>query len=311
MNQVTRFGDFIQPFQIESVGVRGRLVRLGPAIDAMLRPHGYPPPVASLLAEAASLTVVLASGLKYDGVFTFQVHGDGPVGLMVADITSDGTLRGYARYDAARLEEPRAAEGPVPRLLGAGHMAFTVDQGPDTERYQGITALEGATLGECAHHYFRQSDQVDAAITLAAAPANTANGEYRAAALSIQRLPPQTSTTATHADPDAEDDWRRAVILMSSATPEELLDPALSAEGLLLRLFHVDGVRAYRRRPLRHGCRCSRNRVVRTLAAFPLDELATMADDGIVTVVCEFCKADYTVRLDEMNLDASASSDAR
>lgn len=291
------FTDFIQPFQIEAAGLRGRLVRLGPAVDAVLARHGYPTPVASMLAETLAMTAVLASGLKYDGVFSLQMQGDGPVGLVIADLSSDGAMRGYARFDAERLGDTGSQPAaPVPRLLGAGHMAFTVDQGPDTERYQGITPLEGATLAECAHTYFRQSEQLETAIsvTSAAAPENC---HHRAAALMIQRLP-----DAADADDEAEEDWRRAVILMSSATPGELLDATLSPARLLYRLFHEDGVRIYRQRPLFHRCRCSRAKVERTLQAFPREEIVALAEDGAVRVTCEFCKTDYV--LDEAQLDA-------
>jgi molecular chaperone Hsp33 len=284
------FGDFVQPFQIEGPGLRGRLVRLGAAVDAVVEPHDYPPAVEAMLAEAMAMGAVLASGLKYDGIFTLQMQGDGPVGLLMVDVTSDGDMRGYVRYDADRLEAAEAASGaPVPRFLGAGHMAFTVDQGPDTERYQGVTALEGATLGECAHAYFRQSEQVETAIRLCVS--DTGTGGRRAAALMLQRLP-----EATGADADAEEDWRRAVILMSSATPQELLEPGLSANQILYRLFHEDGVRVYRRRDLRHRCRCSRDKVQRILRSFPAAEVREMAEaDGAITVTCEFCKATYVL----------------
>jgi len=294
----TSFGDFVQPFQIEKAGLRGRLVRLGPAVEAAVAGHGYPPAVAGLLAEALAMTAVLASGLKYEGVFSLQVQGDGPVGLMVTDAASDGALRGYARFDAERLATPGPQPaGAVPRLLGAGHMAFTVDQGPNTERYQGITALEGATIGECAHAYFRQSEHLDTAIIVCATEMGASGDGPRAAALMIQRLPGE----GPDPDPEGEDDWRRAVILMSSVSTDELLAPGLDANDVLYRLFHEDGVRVYRRRPLHHDCRCSRERVVRTLKAFPEDEIAALAEDGLVTVTCEFCKADY--RFDAAALD--------
>ncbi|HSO42084.1 MAG TPA: Hsp33 family molecular chaperone HslO [Rhodospirillales bacterium] len=290
------FGDFVQPFQIEGPGLRGRLVRLGAAVDAVVGSHDYPPAVEAMLAEAMAMGAVLASGLKYDGIFTLQMQGDGPLGLLMVDVTSDGDMRGYARYDAERLEAAGAAPGaPVPRFLGAGHMAFTVDQGPETERYQGITALEGATLSEVAHGYFRQSEQVETAIRLCVARADHGRGR-RAAALMLQRLPESTGLGA-----DAEDDWRRAVILMSSATPQELLEPALSANQILYRLFHEDGVRVYRRRDLRHRCRCSRAKVERILRSFPAAEISEMAEaDGAITVTCEFCKATYVLREDEL-----------
>lgn len=284
------FHDHVQPFQIEGPGLRGRLVRLGPAVEAVLAGHAYPPAVAGQLAEAMAMAAVLASGLKYDGIFTLQLQGDGPIHLMIVDITSGGDMRGYARFDAQRLPDAAAiSEGPVPRLFGAAHMSFTVDQGPGTDRYQGITELEGATLGDCCHAYFRQSEQLQTAILLCASDAAEARWGRRAAALMIQRLP-----MASHADAElAEDDWRRAVILMSSATPAELLATDLASADLLYRLFHEDGVRLFRTRELRHRCRCSREKVQRTLRSFPIEELMTMREDGLLRVTCEFCKAEY------------------
>jgi molecular chaperone Hsp33 len=254
-----------------------------------LSPNTYPPAVASMLAEAMAMGAVLASGLKYDGIFTLQLQGDGPVGLIVVDITSEGHMRGCARFDAERLDAGRhGPEGPVPRLLGAGHMAFTVDQGPDTDRYQGITLLEGATLSDCAHTYFRQSEQLITAIRLCSSNMAEAGSPPRAAALMLQRLP-----ASGLAEDQADEDWRRAVVMMSSATTAELLTPELSSEQLLYRLFHEDGVRVFRPRRLRHQCRCSRDRVFRLLGQFPPEDLAMMAEDGRITVTCEFCKSGY------------------
>jgi molecular chaperone Hsp33 len=295
------FADHVQPFQIEAVGVRGRLVRLGPAVDAAIRPHAYPAPVAAMVAEALALGVVLASGLKYDGVFSLQLQGEGPLRLVVIDVTSSGDLRACARFEAGAIDcLPPAAD--VPRLFGGGLMAFTVDQGPATERYQGITALEGASLGDCAHAYFRQSEQLETAISLCTTDFTASAEPPRAAALMIQRLPPAPSLIDTF----AEDDWRRAVALMSSASVGEMLAPALPSAQLLYRLFHEDGVRIYRQRPLRHHCRCSRDRVVQTLRAFPPEELAEMAEPAErsqpprIIVTCEFCKARFELTLHEL-----------
>lgn len=299
------FSDHVLPFQIEAVGVRGRLVRLGPAVEAVIGPHGYPPPIATIVAEALALGVVLASGLKYDGVFSLQLQGEGPVRLVVVDVTSGGDLRACARFEADGVDRlPASANGevPLPRLFGGGVMAFTVDQGPQTERYQGITAMEGASLGDCAHAYFRQSEQLDTAIHLCTTGFTSAAEPPRAAALMIQRLPPPPGA----GEADGEDDWRRAVVLMSSATAGEMLAPGLPSAHLLYRLFHEDGVRIYRQRALRHRCRCSRERVISTLRAFPLDELADMtetveaADEPRIVVVCEFCKARYELALGEL-----------
>ena len=281
------------------MGVRGRLVRLGPALDRILGPHRYPAAVAEILAESVTMASVLATGLKYEGIFILQTTGDGPVGTLVADVTNHGALRGYARFDAARLAATDSAVGPVPRLLGAGHMAFTVDQGPDTERYQGITELTGATLADCAHTYFRQSEQLETAIAIRARAHEGETGFVagaRACALVLQHLPTSTpsGSAEARARDEAEDEaWRRAVILMSSLTTAEMLDPDLPPRDLLYRLFHQEGIRVYRPRPLAQGCRCSRDRVASTLRMLPRRDVDEMSDDGAVTVTCEFCKAEY------------------
>lgn len=283
--------DLVQPFQIDRTALRGRLVRLGGLVDAIVRKHDYPEPVAAMLAEAVTLAVVLAGALKYEGVFTLQTKGDGPIRLMVADVTSEGAVRGYCQHDAEKLERAmKGAGAPVPRLLGAGYIAFTVDQGEHTDRYQGIVELQGATLADCAHHYFRQSEQLQAGIKVAV---GRENGAWRAGGIMLQRVPIEGGTAA--ADPEVQEDgWRRAMILMSSSTAEELLDARLTANELLFRLFHEDGVRVWKPQALAARCRCSRERVERILRAMPEEDLADMAlDGGRVEVACEFCNERY------------------
>jgi molecular chaperone Hsp33 len=290
--------DLVQPFQIDPFQLRGRLVRLGPLIDRILTRHAYPEPVAALLGEAIALAVALARALKYQGVFTLQTKGDGPVRLMVADVTEAGAVRGYAQYDADRLARAIAAaesgggvQAPVPRLLGTGYLAMTVDQGEHTDRYQGIVELQGATLAQCIHHYFRQSEQVEAGLKVAVArrPQGDGTARWRAGCLMIERLPAEDPLRR-----DAEDEgWRRAMILMSSSTSQELVDPLLAPRALLYRLFHEDGVRAHAPRPLAAECRCTRERVETMLRALAPDELEDMKVDGRILVTCQFCSAVY------------------
>ncbi len=292
-------GDALQPFRLGRRRLRGQHVRLGATVQTILSQTDYPAPVATLLGELLALTVVLGGSLKYDGVFTAQARGDGPIGTLVADLTSTGALRGYASYDRAAIERVSGAldQDLVPRLLGAGHLAFTVDQGPDTERYQGIVELEGASLSSCAHTYFRQSEQIASAIKLAAAPVD---GLWRAGALMLQRVPGEGGIEtdaevedddggADWVEADPEEDWRRAVILMSSVSDAELLDPALDSVRLLYRLFHAEGARLARPRELRFACRCSRERVIHVLRSLPRQEVETMKIDGRVVVTCQFC----------------------
>jgi molecular chaperone Hsp33 len=293
--------DFVLPFHLEGASVSGRFVRLGPAANAILSRHDYPPPIAALLGETLLLSAGLAGALKYDGVFTLQAKGSGPVSILVADVTTDGALRGYAQYDAARIpaEVTLRREGQsVPTWLGAGHLAFTVDQGEHTQRYQGIVALEGATLAECVHHYFRQSEQVETAIKVAVD--QDAEG-WHGAALFLQRLP------VAGAKKEAADDlWVDALALMATVTNTELADFDLSPSDLLFRLFHEIGVRVHDIKPLEDRCRCSEDKVVNMLRAFPKTEIETLKKDDVVEVSCEFCQRLY--RFDDAALERIYSS---
>ena len=289
--------DALLPFRLERANLRGRAVRLGPAIDAILTRHDYPPPVADLLGEALALAAVLAGTLKYDGVFTLQAKGDRPVGMLVCDVTSDGDLRGFAEVDKAAYAAlgPSAPDGPVPRFLGAGHLAFTVDQGPDMERYQGIVDLAGATLTECAQHYFRQSEQIETLLRLGVGRPDGAG--WQASALMIQRVPmtggfggrAQADDTG-HADEERrEDDWRRLAMLLGTVRNAEALAPDVDPSRLLFRLFHEDGVRIFEPQELRDRCRCSDERAESALRMLDAEDLEAMTIDGIVTVACQFC----------------------
>ncbi len=293
------------PFQVPSLDLRGRLVRLGPSLDAMLEKHNYPQAVGELLAEAMTLAATLATSIKYDGIFTLQIRGDGPVRLLVTDVTSTGQMRGYAQFDRPSLDAALAKDAPdispVPRLLGAGTLAFTVDQGPDTERYQGVVALEGATLADCAQGYFRQSEQLKTGLRLAVSRTSPGDGSeqqrahWRGAALMIQRLPGELTPDGFSDDSEEADDrWRRAVILLSTTTDKEMLDGSLPAQNLLYRLYHEEGVHASPPRLLEFGCRCSRPRIENVLRSFPKAEIADLKDDsGEIVVTCEFCLTDY------------------
>jgi molecular chaperone Hsp33 len=293
------FTDQIQPFMIDAGAIRGRLVRLGPALDSILSGHGYPGPVAERLAETLALAAALAGSLKFDGIFTLQLQSEGALPLVVADITSAGHLRGYARYDEEKLAAAIAAEGSiVQRFFTKGYLAFTVDQGPDTDRYQGIVELTGDTLADCAHEYFRQSEQLDTGFRLAVRAADQSRGEsaghgWQAAVIMIQRMPTGPQSPILTAD-EAEEAWRRAEIMMDSAKESELFDADLTADRLIYRLYHADGLHLYDNRSLEARCRCSAERVEGTLKSFPREQVEEMKDEnGVVAVVCEFCKTGY------------------
>jgi len=288
--------DLVQPFLIESSGIRGRLLRLENVCDRILSRHAYPESVARLLAEMLALCGGLASLIKYDGVFTLQASGDGPLRMMVVDVTSDGAMRGYAGFDQARIDLLTAETGDsptIPQLFGKGHLAFTVDRDKYSDRYQGIVALTGDSLADCMQHYFMQSEQLQSGIVLAAGR----RGEHwLSAALVLQRLPEE----AVHAIED-EDDWRRAMVLQASCTEDELLDDSLALNDVLFRLFHEEGVRVFEPRSVAEGCRCSRQKLENVLKSMPRPEIEDLKIEGAVEVTCEFCTAVY--RFDDSDLD--------
>lgn len=285
--------DLILPFQLAGGAVRGRLARIGPSLDAILDGHGYPARVGRLLAETVALAAVLAGALKYDGIFTLQAQGNGPVTLLLADITSDGAMRAYARFDEDKLAALPEGGDTVPTLLGTGYLAFTVDQDSATDRYQGIVELTGATLADCAKEYFAQSEQLDTEVMVASRPPAQGQG-WSVGAIMIQRMPgSQPGAPILMAD-ESREAWNTATILMGSLTEKELLDPALPVEQVAFRLFHAEDLRAWESKALAAKCRCSLPKIAGALRSIPREEITALKDDsGQVTVTCEFCRTVY------------------
>jgi len=285
--------DLVAAFQIEGWPVRGRIARLGAAIDEILTRHAYPEPVANLLGEACALAALVGSSLKIEGRLIVQAQGDGPVSYVVCDYDSEGSLRGYCRYDEARVAE--VSQGfvrPGARtLLGDGLFVMTIDQGPDTERYQGVTAIEGETLALCAEQYFDQSEQTPTRVRLAVAQLQTEDGfVWRAGGMLLQNIAEDQARGST------QDVWERAQALFETLGEDELVDPTVPPEVLLFRLFHEDGVRLEQARPLRAFCRCSEERIRAVLQSFSLEERADMVEpDGAIKVTCEYCSRTYAI----------------
>jgi molecular chaperone Hsp33 len=281
--------DVVGAFQIEGEPVRGRVARLGPAIDEILKGHDYPEPVANLLGEACALAALVGSNLKFDGRLIVEARGAGPVRYVVADYDTSGGLRGYCRFDADEVAAAsRGFSGAGARtLLGEGVFMMTVDQGQDMERYQGVTTIEGETLALCAEQYFAQSEQTPTRVRLAVGPDGEA---WRAGGFLIQHI------AADEARGDTVEAWNRTQAFFETIGEDELLDTGLASETLLFRLFHEDGVRVFGSRPLRAFCRCSEERIVTVLKSFDAAEREDMVeDDGKIRVTCEYCSRIYAV----------------
>ncbi|QWG13812.1 Hsp33 family molecular chaperone [Bradyrhizobium sediminis] len=299
--------DAVLPFEVASLDLRGRLTRLGPALDDVLTKHDYPAPVGKLLGEAIVLTTLLGSSLKFDGRFILQTQTDGPVSFLIVDFQAPDRLRAYARYDPKRLKEGQDSGA----LLGKGHLAMTIDQGPDMSRYQGLVALDGGSLEDAAHEYFLRSEQIPTRVCLAVGEEWRGGGagpkhRWRAGGVLLQFLPkaperarqadlhPGDAPEGVAAHTVAEDDaWIEGQSLISTVEDIELIDPDLSGERLLYRLFHERGVRVFAPLPLRAQCSCSRDAVSAMLKSFAPDDRAAMVKDDKVVVTCEFCSSVY------------------
>ncbi|GBQ29241.1 Hsp33 family molecular chaperone HslO [Gluconacetobacter sacchari] len=290
----------VTPFYLAGRPVRGRLVRLGALADALLSRHDNPDIVLRLAGEALALVGGLASALKFQGSFSLQAKGDGPVSLLVADCTHAGALRFHAHSDddAVAALAARDPDTDAARLLGGGYLAFTVDQGPDTELHQGIVAITGASLSDMAAHYFETSEQHACWVRLACAHTDLG---WRAAALVLERIATEGGLAAqTLPQGDEAEMWSTAVTLAATVTDAELLDDGLSSEALLYRLFHAEDVCADRPRALAFGCRCSRARLSGILETFGHEDLDHMAEDGTISMHCAFCNISFRFGRDEI-----------
>ena len=312
--------DRVIPFAVEALDARGRVVRLGHLVDRVLERHAYPAPVSRLLGEMIVLAVLLGTSLKFDGRFQLQTRTDGAVDMLVVDFEAPDRVRAYARFDAQRLADLGDTVTP-PQLLGRGHLALTIDQGPTMQRYQGIVALEGQSIEEAAHQYFRQSEQIPTRVRLAVGEAmggQAGRHAWRAGGLIVQFLPtsPERMRQADLAPGDApagseiaaapsEDDaWVEARMLVETVEDHELVDPMLTSEELLYRLFHERGVRVFDPQPVVERCRCSRDRILSMLQQFSDEERRAMVgDDGRIGITCEFCSTHYHVEPGEVGID--------
>lgn len=301
--------DAVIPFQVNPLDVRGRSVQLGPMLDSILERHDYPEPVARLLAETITLTVLLGTALKFDGKFILQTQTDGPVSMIVTDFTTPDSIRAYARYDEEALEQ--IGEPDTATLLGRGSLAMTIDQGEYMQRYQGVVQLDGTSLEDVARQYFRQSEQIPTEIRLAVGEVLTRReGQapkhaWTAGGILVQFLPDTEERMrqrdlhggdGDHENKDQieEDDaWAETKFLMKTIGDIELTDIAVEPEKLLYRLFNEHGVRVYESTKVRDNCSCSKQKVTDMLAGLSSEERRNSEEEGEIHVKCEFCSQSY------------------
>lgn len=282
----------------------GRICRLDNVLKTIVNKHGYMKNVSAALTETTALTVLLANALKFEGLFTLQLQGNGPVSTIVVDVTSDGKMRACANYDKDRLERAfalRKNEGEIeatPHLLGTGTLAFTIDNGTDNY-HQGVVELRGKNLEECALRYFKQSEQIETMLKLYVDVPETEDGEWKAGGILLQRIPELGGkdidlTNLSELKNEAE-------ILMNSLKKEELFDSNLSLNEILYRLYHANNLTITKENHYEFSCRCSREKLLNTLRGFSEDDLSSMLnEDNKITAKCGFCSENYEFTIPEI-----------
>jgi molecular chaperone Hsp33 len=266
------YADTLQRFLFEGSAVRGELVHLDRTWTTMLDGRDYPEPVRAILGEFTAAIALLASTIKFEGSLILQIQGDGPVSLLVVECDSHGVMRGMAKWGQL------PAEGGLRQLVGDGKLVITIDPKGGRERYQGIVELQGETVADVLMAYMQRSEQLPTHLWLAA-------NQQQASGLLLQRMPEDGSEYA-------DEDWNRTNLLAETVTREELLE--LAPQQLIHRLYHEEDVRLFEPRPLRFGCSCSRDRVIRTLRILGYQDLQQLLQErGKVSVDCEFCNQHY------------------
>ncbi len=263
--------DTLQRFIFEHAPIRGELVQLAATWQAVTERHTYPPPLRRVLGELMAAGALLAATLKFEGALILQLHGTGPVKLIVVECAADHAMRATAKWDGD------IPDGDLRALLGSGRFVISLVADSGKQNYQGVVDLDADSIASALEHYMAASEQIDTRLWLAC-------DDSRAAGLLIQKLPENVS-----ADTDA---WPRAEHLASTVKSQELLE--LAPRELLHRLFHEEDLRVFEPRPVFFRCSCSRERVTGMLRMLGLDEARDIiAERGEVEVHCEFCNRRY------------------
>lgn len=290
-------------FNLDNNAFRGRIVRTGNVMKDIFANWVYPDNIAAAVAETTALGILLASLMKFDGLFTLQIQGDGPLSVLVTDVTSEGKVRTCAKYDAEKIAEAQALRKtsgeiePTPHWLGQGNLIFTIDQGPKTDLYQGVVDLQGKTLEECALRYFKYSEQIDTHLHLYV---KKENDIWKSAGILIQKMPTAGGKELSEDADELSEIWNENKILTDSLKPEEIFDESLPLEDVLFRLFHEHQVRIVKESEYHFGCRCNRDKLLNTLSAMKEDDINHMVENGKITATCNFCGQTYVFDKSEL-----------
>ncbi len=285
----------------------GRLVRLNTVLKTILKNHQYPQNVSSALAETTALAAVCSSMLKFNGLFTLQIQGNGPVSLLVTDVTADGKIRSCAKFDEKKLEQAKTLRKTqdifeeVPHLVGGGYMALTVDEQNGQPPYQGVVDLQGKTLTELALRYFDKSEQIPTLLKLFIKRPEGESRSYMAGGIILQKIPLKGGKKSDITPEKINQTWEDAAAFIESLKEDEMLDANLSLKQILTRLFHQNNLEISGVKNFEFGCRCSREKLQKTLSGFSPAEIEEMCDnEGNIEATCHFCSQKYSFKKTEL-----------
>ncbi len=279
--------DCLHRFMFEQYPIRGHLVHLDAAWRALIEHGDYPEAIRDTLGEAVAASLLLAATVKFEGVLSLQLQGDGPVHLLLAQCTSGLGVRGLARYQEGNIAGAGTDASRIVDLIGTGNLTVTLETDDGSQRYQGIVPITGQRLAESLQVYFENSEQLPTRLWLYA-------DLHSASGMLLQKLPgADSSPTSGAADAAAIDDaWRRVQLLGETLMPQELR--TLTDAEILHRLFNEDDVRLFEAAPVYFRCRCSRERVAGMLQGLGEAETrSVLAERGEVEVRCDFCNRAY------------------
>lgn len=298
-------GDTLKRFLLRGAPVRGEAVSLDRSWREVADRHAFPRSVRDRLGELCAAGLLLSASLKFDGALILQIHGDGPVALLVVECEADGSFRATAKLREGETCPEDADLATLVNARGRGRFVVTLDprtDSPNRQPYQGIVPFEGRSVAEVLERYMARSEQVPTRLWLAA-------DDARATGLLLQRLPSEgghaawtpgpadeaspASAATPHATPDEDEDgWSRLQQLADTVTRDELL--ALSSDSVLRRLFWQEPLHAFDSRGARFRCTCSRAKVASMLRMLGREEIdSIIAEQGSIGVRCEFCNTPY------------------
>lgn len=291
----------VLPFAVPQLDVRGRIVKLTHEVNTILKRHDYPDAVSEQLGKALVLTILVGSSMKFQGRFIVQAHTKGAIELLVCEYRSDGSIRGYAKFDPDAVSK----QG-ITNILGTGTLALTVDQGLHTERYQGVVLIEEAGLEHAAQTYFKQSEQIPSEIKLSAAQVTQRiDGHMKTSwvvgGILAQHMPAGEIKPYDLDDgrgmskEDTNEEWFEAIALLNTLGDDEILDQTIPSEDVIYRLFHERSPEKYETKLIFDNCGCSEQRIAAAMGGMSEAELDDVFHDGPAEVQCEFCSTQYRI----------------